>query len=111
MDMKKEGVLVNMDTTLAALTVTSVAGTVSGTTVIDAGAVDGTTDAYYVYKVGDAAQTVTFGTALTAADGWAPLPADGTITATNGKTITVALVANISNLPLASGTATVVSAS
>lgn len=111
MDMKKEGVLVNMDTTLAALTVTSVAGTVSGTTVISAGAVDGETDAHYVYKVGDAAQTVTFGTALTAADGWAPLPADGTITATNGKTITVALVADGSNLPLASGTATVVSAS
>ena len=111
MDMKREGVLVNMDTTLATLAVTSVAGTASGTTVISAGDVPGDAAVQYVYKVGDAAQTVTFGTALSAADGWAPLPADGTITATSGKVVTVALAANGSNLPLAYGSATVVAAS
>lgn len=111
-DMKKDGLLVNMDTTLANIAVTSAAGTVAGTTVISTGAAyDGTTAAGLVYKVAAAAETVTFGTALTAANGWIPLPADGTITATSGQIITVALVANGSNLPLASGTATVVSAS
>ena len=110
MDQKQEGLLVNMDTTLAALAVTSVAGTASGTTKIGVGALDADTAAYYAYKVGDAAQTVTFGTALTAAGGWAPLPADGVITAASGKVATVALVANGSALPLASGSATVVSA-
>ena len=62
----------------------------------------------YMYKVAQsAAPTVTIGTALAVTDGWADLPADGKITATNGYYITVALVAATNNKPIASGNATV----
>jgi pectate lyase len=54
------------------------------------------------------APTVTFGTALTAADGWAELPAGGLISTTNGHKITVAMVGKASNLPVAAGNTTVV---
>ena len=110
-DMKKDGLLVNMDTTLAALTVTSVAGTASGTSVISTNATGNGAGVVQMYKVGDASQTVTFGTPLTAADGWAALPGDGVITAANGKNVTVALAAPGSGLPLAAGNTTVVAAS
>jgi hypothetical protein len=55
--------------------------------------------AYYV---------ATYGTALTAADGWADLPASGLINTTNDYKVTVALVAKGSQLPLAAGNTTVV---
>ena len=109
MDQKADGALVNIDTTLAALTVTSAAGTVSvGDSVITTNAVvpDGMK---LVYKTdASTAPAVTFGTALKAADGWGELPADGLISTTNGYKITVALVTAGSLLPLSSGNTTVV---
>lgn len=111
-DQKKDGLLVSMDTTLPTMTVTSAAGTASGTTQITVGgSYGGSTGVQLVYKLASAAQAVTFGTALTAANGWAPLPAGGVITATSGQNITVAVVAAGSLLPLASGNTTVVAAS
>lgn len=109
MDQKADGVLANIDTTLATLTVTSVAGTVSvGDSVI-------TTDAVVpegmklVWKADSStAPTVAFGTALTTANGWADLPASGLISTTNNYKITVALVAAGSLLPVAAGNTTVV---
>lgn len=108
LDNKADGVLVNMDTTLGQFTVTSVAGTVAvGDTVITTTA---TVPAgmKLMYKAqASTAPTVAFGTALKATDGWAELPADGKITATNGHKITVALTA-ANGLPVAAGNTTVV---
>jgi hypothetical protein len=109
MDMKSDGVLVNIDTTLAALTVSSVAGTdAAGDSVItvNAASFDGVK---LVWKAASGtAPAVAFGTALKPADGWDDLPADGLISTTNGYKITVALVAAGSGLPLAAGNTTVV---
>lgn len=109
MDQKADGVLVNIDTTLAVLTVSSVAGTdAAGDSVItvNAAASDGVK---LVWKAAsDTAPAVAFGTALKPADGWDDLPADGLISTTNGYKITVALVAAGSGLPLAAGNTTVV---
>lgn len=109
MDMKSDGVLVNMDTTLASLTVSSAAGTVAvGDSVITVNATsfDGVK---LVWKAASGnAPAVAFGTALKASDGWDDLPASGLISTTNGYKITVALVAAGSGLPLASGNTTVV---
>ena len=109
MDMKSDGVLVNMDTTLASLTVSSAAGTVAvGDSVItvNAASFDGVK---LVWKADSStAPAVAFGTALKPADGWDDLPADGLISTTNGYKITVALVAVGSGLPLAAGNTTVV---
>ena len=108
-DQKADGILVNMDTTLATLTVTSVAGTVSvGDSVITTNAVvpEGMK---LVYKTDSStAPSVAFGTALTTANGWADLPASGLISTTNGHKITVALVAAGSLLPLSAGNTTIV---
>ena len=102
---KGDGLLANLDTTLGSLTVTSAAiSGVSGKSTIGVNATN-KEDAILVYIVDSAATTVTQGTALT---GWAPLPADGIVTAANGKVITVALAGKESLLPLASGYATVV---
>ena len=109
MDQKADGALVNMDTTLATFTVTSVAGTVTaGDSVITTTAAvpDGMK---LLWKAASGtAPAVAFGTALTAANGWAELPASGLISTTNGYKITVALVAGGSNLPVSYGTTTVV---
>ena len=109
MDMKSDGVLVNIDTTLASLTVSSAAGTVAvGDSVItvNAASFDGVK---LVWKAASGtAPAVAFGTALKASDGWEDLPASGLISTTNGYKITVALVAVGSGLPLASGNTTVV---
>ena len=109
MDQKKDGIQVNMDTTLGSFTVTSVAGTVSvGDSVITVSAVAGE-EMKLVWKAASGtAPSVTFGTALTAADGWAELPAGGLISTTNGYKITVALVGKASGLPVAAGNTTVV---
>ena len=109
MDNKGDGLLVNMDTTLGSFTVESEAGTVAvGDSVI-------TTTAVVPYGMkllwkaaSGTAPSVAVGTALTASDSWAELPADGKISTTNGYKIAVALVAANSGQPVASGTATVV---
>lgn len=109
MDQKADGVLVNMDTTLAALTVTSVAGTVSvGDSIITTTAAvpEGMKQVWKAES--GTAPSVAFGTALTAANGWAELPASGLVSTTNDYKITVALVAASSNLPVAAGNTTVV---
>lgn len=109
MDQKSDGALVNMDTNLATITVTSAAGTVAdGDSILTttAGVSDGTK---LMWKAANGtAPSVTYGTALTAADGWADLPASGLINTTNDYKVTVALVAKGSQLPLASGNTTVV---
>lgn len=109
MDQKSDGVLVNMDTNLATITVTSAAGTVAdGDSILTttAGVSDGTK---LMWKAANGtAPSVTYGTALTAADGWADLPASGLINTTNDYKVTVALVAKGSQLPLAAGNTTVV---
>ena len=107
MDQKADGVLVNMDTTLATFTVTSVAGTVAnGDSVISTTAAHPVGMKLLWKTASGTAPAVAFGTALTAANGWAELPAGGLINATNGHKITVAL-ASKANLPVAYGTATV----
>ena len=109
MDQKADGVLVNMDTTLAALTVTSVAGTVAvGDSIITTTAAvpEGMKQVWKAES--GTAPSVAFGTALTAANGWAELPASGLVSTTNDYKITVALVAASSNLPVAAGNTTVV---
>jgi hypothetical protein len=109
MDQKSDGALVNMDTNLASITVTSAAGTVAdGDSILttSAGVSDG---AKLMWKAANGtAPSVTYGTALTAADGWADLPASGLINTTNDYKVTVALVAKGSQLPLAAGNTTVV---
>lgn len=107
MENKGDGLLVNLDTTAGQLSVTSVAGTATGTTKITVATAkpDGMK---FVYKAASGtAPTVAIGTALTATDGWAELPADGVITVTNGYKITVALV-GASGQPLSAGNTTVV---
>ena len=108
MDQKADGILANIDTTLATFTVTSVAGTVAtGDSVITTTAAvpDGMK---LMWKAASGtAPSVTFGTKLTSSAGWADLPADGLISTTNGYMITVALTA-MNGLPVASGNTTVV---
>lgn len=106
---KKDGLLVNMDTTLGGITVNS-ASAGSGQTALTVNA-EGNADTQLVYKADSTAPEVTFGTPLTASNGWAPLPANGQVAATNGQQVTVALVGTQSGLPLADGSATVVAGS
>lgn len=106
---KKDGLLVNMDTTLGGITVNS-ASAGSGQTVLTVNA-EGNADTQLVYKADSTAPEVTFGTPLTASAGWAPLPANGQVAAANGQQVTVALVGTQSGLPLADGSATVVAGS
>lgn len=101
---KAEGLLVNYDTTLGSLTVTCTAGTDSTHTNVAANA-PLSTDTTLVYKVGSGAEPVTAGTALT---GWTPLGTGQQIECASGNTITVALVGAGSNMPIASGNASVV---
>ena len=109
MDQKSDGVLVNMDNNLASITVTSVAGTVAdGDSIITTTAALSDATKLMWKAANGTAPSVTYGTALTAADGWADLPASGLVNTTNSYKITVALVANGSQLPLAAGNTTVV---
>ena len=106
MENKGDGLLVNLDTTLGSLTVATEAGATAGASTVTVTGVkpDGMK---YMYKCADGtAPSVAVGTALTAAAGWADLPADGKITTTNGYKITVALTAG-NGQPLAAGNATV----
>lgn len=111
MNNKADGVQVNMDTTLKTFTVTSVAGTeTAGDSVISTtAAFDPAAPLKLVWKAASGtAPSVSFGTALTTANGWADLPADGLISTTNAYKLTVALVTKDSLLPLAYGNADVV---
>ena len=109
MDQKSDGVLVNMDNNLASITVTSEAGTVAdGDSIITTTAALSDATKLMWKAANGTAPSVTYGTALTAADGWADLPATGLVNTTNNYKITVALVAKGSQLPLASGNTTVV---
>ena len=108
MENKADGLLVNIDNVGGSLTVATEAGTAAtGDSIVT---VTGVCPPGYKYRYkcasGDA-PTVTVGTALTATDGWADLPADGLINTTNGYKITVALCAATNNKPIASGNATV----
>ena len=107
MENKGDGLLVNINNVGGSLTVETEAGASAGATTVTVTGVK--PDGFkYLYKVAQsAAPTVTVGTALTATDGWAELPADGKITATNGYYITVAMCAATNNKPIASGNATV----
>ena len=107
MENKGDGLLVNINNVGGSLTVETEAGASAGaSTVTVTGAKP---DGYkYLYKVAQsAAPTVTVGTALTATDGWAELPADGKISTSNGYGITVALTAH-NGQPIAAGNTTVV---
>lgn len=90
--------------TLKALTVTSAAGTASGTTKITVSPAKASGNVYK-YKVADAATTVTYGQNVQTWTAW-----NGTadITAESGKTITV-VEADADYKAVGSGTATVVS--
>lgn len=108
MENKGDGLLVNLNTTGGSLTVATEAGTAAvGDSIVTVTGVK--PEGYkYMYKCDSStAPSVTIGTALTAADGWADLPASGLISTTNGYKITVALVAATNNKPIASGNATV----
>lgn len=99
---KSEGLLVNVDDNLGALTVETAAGT-SNATNVTVNAVP-SSDTMLVYKIDSAQTSVTAGTPLT---GWTPLGTGQNIPATASQVITVALVGATSMLPLASGYATV----
>ena len=108
MENKGDGLLVNLDTATADdLTITSEAGATAGASTITVSGV--CPDGYkYMWKATNGtAPSVSIGTALSATDGWADLPSDGKITSTNNYKITVALVAQSNNKPIAYGDGTV----
>ena len=107
MENKGDGLLVNVNSTGGSLTVATEAGASAGASTVTVTGVK--PDGYkYMWKaVSGTAPSVTIGTALAVADGWADLPADGKISTTNGYGITVAMVAVTNNKPIATGTATV----
>lgn len=108
MEQKGDGLLVNLNTTAGEFTVTSVAGTVAvGDSVITTTAVVPEGMKLMWKAASGTAPSVSIGTKLTAAGGWADLPADGKISTTNAYKITVALVAQ-NGQPLAAGDTTVV---
>ena len=108
MENKGDGLLVNLDTTAGTgVTVESEAGTAAvGDSVLTVTAV--VPDGFkLMYKAASGtAPSVTVGTKLTVADGWADLPASGLINTTNGYKVTVAVTA-ANNQPVAAGNATV----
>ena len=108
LENKGDGLLVNVDSATADdLTITSEAGVSAGASTITVSGVKPDGFKYRWKAASGTAPSVTIGTALTATDGWADLPADGGITTTNGYGITVALVAAGNNKPIAYGTGTV----
>lgn len=110
MDNKVDGLLANIDSTAGTgVDVDSEAYTAgsAGDTKITVTAV--VPEGYkLMYKAqASTAPTVAVGTALTAAGGWADLPANGIVSTTNGYLITVA-VTTASGQPIAAGNTTVV---
>lgn len=112
-DRKQNGILVNINaSTVNTLYVASVAGG-SGMTTLTVSATDGgpaytVPDGYsLLYKIGGSAQPVTLKTPLDST--WTALSgSQATIAATASQTVTVALVANNTLMPVASGSATIV---
>jgi hypothetical protein len=97
----------SLDGIIDVLTVVSAAGTTAGTTKLTiTGHTLGESESY-VYKVGDAAETVNYGDSLAA---WTDWNGTADIEAATGKKITVAVV-DASDKAVAAGSATVVSAS
>ena len=108
MEQKGDGLLVNLDTTAGSFTVSSEAGTAAvGDSVITTTAVVPAGMKLRWKAASGTAPTITVGTALTDANGWADLPANGLISTTNAYKITVALT-SLNNIPVASGNTTVV---
>ena len=108
MENKGDGLLVNVDTASADdLTITSEAGASAGASTVTVSGVCPDGFKYMWKAASGTAPSVTIGTALSATDGWADLPADGKITSTNNHKITVALVAKSNNKPIAYGDGTV----
>lgn len=110
MENKGDGLLVNLDNVAGSFTVTSAAYTagVAGDSTITTTAVV-PNGMKLVWKAANGtAPSVTVGTALTVANGWAELPASGVVHTTNGYEITVALVHAASLKPVAAGDTTVV---
>ena len=112
-DRKQNGILVNINASAVnTLYVASVAGG-SGMTTLTVSATDGgpaytVPDGYtLLYKIGGSAQPVTLNTPLDST--WTALSgSQATIAATASQTVTVALVANNTLMPVASGSATIV---
>ena len=108
LEQKGDGLLVNLDTTAGQFTVSSEAGTAAiGDSVITTNAVVPVGMKLLWKAASGTAPAVAIGTALTAADGWAELPANGLISTTNAYKITVALCAQ-NGQPIAAGNTTVV---
>lgn len=105
MENKGDGLLVNLDTASADdLTVSTTAGTVNvGDSIVTVSGVKPAGFKYVWQAQASTAPTVTIGTALTTANGWAELPSDGLISTTNGHKITVALVSAASLKAVAYG--------
>ena len=107
MENKGDGLLVNIDNVGGSLTVATVAGASAGASTVTVTGVKPDGFKYMFKCASGTAPSVTVGTALSATDGWADLPADGKISTTTGYKITVALCAVTNNKPIASGNATV----
>ena len=107
MENKGDGLLVNINNVGGSLTVETEAGASAGASTVTVTGVKPDGFKYMWKAVSGTAPSVTIGTALSATDGWADLPADGKISTTNGYGITVALCAVSNNKPIASGNATV----
>ena len=105
MENKGDGLLVSLDTASADdLTVSTTAGTVStGDSIVTVSGVKPAGFKYVWQAQASTPPTVTIGTALTTANGWAELPSDGLISTTNGHKITVALVSAASLKAVAYG--------
>ena len=105
MENKGDGLLVSLDTASADdLTVSTTAGTVStGDSIVTVSGVKPAGFKYVWQAQASTPPTVTIGTALTTANGWAELPSDGLISSTNGHKITVALVSAASLKAVAYG--------
>lgn len=88
------------------MTVASVAGNTSGTTVLTATPTFPDAGCKYVYGYGESAPTATVGEVLT---GWNDFGNGATYTIANGQKVTVAMVNVSTFVVVASGTATVVS--
>ena len=107
MENKGDGLLVNINNVGGSLTVETEAGASAGASTVTVTGAKPDGFKYMWKAVSGTAPSVTIGTALAAADGWADLPADGKISTTNGYGITVALCAATNNKPIASGSGTV----
>lgn len=105
MENKGDGLLVSLDTASADdLTVSTTAGTVAtGDSIVTVSGVKPAGFKYVWQAQASTPPTVTIGTALTTANGWAELPSDGLISTTNAYKITVALVSAASLKAVAYG--------